>query len=452
MGRSMMHPDEVTLAEMLGAEGYRTGIFGKWHLGDNHPMRSIDQGFQESLVHKGGGMAQPSAPPGDGYFDPVLLRNGLPRKVPGYCTDIFTNSALEFIEKNRRQPFFCYLAFNAPHTPLLIRESYVAPFRAMGLDEKTARVYGMISNVDENVGKLLQQIRKFELADDTIVVFLTDNGPDLERYNAGMRGTKRMVYQGGIRVPCFMRWPRRLKAGRKVDRIAAHIDMVPTLLDACGVNKPGGVQLDGRDLMPLARGSGAAWPDRTLYFQWHRNDEPEPFRNSAARNQKYKLVDGKELYDLENDPGEGNDIAAANPALVARMRRGYEDWLRDVSSTRGYAPPRIHLGTRHENPVALTRQDWRAAQGTWIGPGYWEVHVAEAGDYEIALRFTPREARAELTLRVGGAQARVTVEPGSASHTFARLPLTAGPSRLEAEVVSADKTTGVNYVDVKWLP
>jgi arylsulfatase A-like enzyme len=396
-------------------------------------------------------MAQPSAPPGDSYFDPMLMRNGLPRKVPGYCSDIFTNAAIEFIENSRRQPFFCYLAFNAPHTPLQIHPSYVAPFQAMGLDANTAKVYGMVSNIDENVGKLLRQLQSLGIAQDTIVVFLTDNGPDLARYNAGMRGTKRMVYQGGIRVPCFMRWPRLLRAGRKVDRIAAHIDLVPTLLSACGAGKPAGLPLDGRSLMPLARGSRAPWPDRTLYFQWHRNDRPEAFRNSAARSQKYKLVDGSELYDLESDPAEKEDIAAAHPALVARMRRGYENWLSDVSSTRGFAPLRIHLGTRHENPVTLTRQDWHAARATWIGPGYWEVHVAGAGDYEIALRFTPPEARGELTLRVGGAEARAAVEPGSASHTFARLSLEAGPSRLEAELASGGSAIGVNYVDIRRL-
>ena len=159
----------------------------------------------------------------------------------------------------------------------------------------------------------------------------------------------------------------------------------------------------------------------------------------------------RELYGLETDPEEKNDIAVAHPMLVAEMRSGYENWLRDVSSTRGCAPPQIHLGTRHENPVTLTRQDWRGAQATWIGPGYWEIHVAGAGDCEIALRFTPRETSGELTLRAGGSETRVRVEPGAASRTFARLRLKAGPSRLEAELVSAGKTTGVNYVDVRRL-
>lgn len=450
LGRSMMYPDEATLPEILSGAGYRTGIFGKWHLGDNYPLRSIDQGFQESLVHNGGGIGQPSDPPGNSYFDPVLQHNGNEERHKGYCTDVFTNAAIEFIEKNRNQPFFAYLSTNAPHDPLEIDESYVAPFRGMGLDDATAKVYGMVKNIDDNVGRLLGRLKALQLEEDTIVMFLTDNGPQRARYNAGMRGTKGTVYEGGIRVPCFLRWPRMIQAGRKIDRIAAHIDILPTVLEACGTDKPSGLSLDGKSLMPLLRGDKTEWPDRTLYVQWHRGDEPELFRSCAARNQRYKLVDGKELYDLESDPGEQKDIASAHPDIVARMRKGYEAWFRDVSSTRGYAPPRIHLGTDFENPVTLTRQDWRGPEAAWQQDslGYWEVKVARSGNYEVTLRTYPAPEAGEAHFRLNGVALKEPVAEGSTACKFVNVPLETGDGRLEAFLTFGDKRVGVRYVDV----
>ena len=453
LGRSMMHSDEVTLPEALSGAGYRTGIFGKWHLGDNYPLRSVDQGFQESLVHTGGGLAQPAGPPGNGYFNPVLSRNGRSERQKGYCTDIFTNAAVGFMEQNRSRPFFAYVATNAPHTPLEIDEHYVEPFRKAGLDEVTAKVYGMVANLDENAGRLLDSLRKFELERDTIVVFLTDNGPQQRRYNAGMRGLKGSVYEGGIRVPCFVRWPGRIEAGTKVDRLAAHIDLMPTLLDWCGVKQPGRLKLDGRSLSPVVRGGQASWQDRTLYFQWHRGDEPQPFRASAALNQRYKLVEGKELYDLEEDPEESTDIASRHPNIVAGMRKGYEDWFRDVSSTRGYAPPRIHAGTKHENPVTLTRQDWRGPKAGWAEEslGHWEVDVRSGGKYRVTLRMPPAAADGEARFSLNGTSSTQAFSAGASEVRFDEVTLRRGPGRVEAILALGPKEVGPHYVDLEKL-
>lgn len=455
LGRSMMYPDEVTLAEILGAAGYRTGIFGKWHLGDNYPLRSIDQGFQESLVHQGGGIGQPADPPGNTYFDPVLQHNGKPEKRRGYCTDIFVSAALEFIEANRGRPFFAYVPTNAPHTPLQIDESYAAPFRKMGLDDATARVYGMVVNIDENAGRLLAKLKALDLERDTILIFLTDNGPQQRgRYNAGMNGRKGTVYQGGIRVPCFLRWPRLITPGRTIDRIAAHIDLLPTVLEACGVKTPADLLLDGKSLMPLLRGERpSSWPDRTLYFQWHRGDAPELYRDCAARTQRYKLVNGKELYDLVEDPGEQKDIAAAHPKIVTTLRRGYERWFRDVSSTRGYAPPRIYLGAGAENPVTLTRQDWRGPDAGWSPSslGYWEVKVTRSARYDVTLRIDPAAHGGQAHFRLGGTEVQKPVTGGSADCRFPDVPLKAGEGRLEAFLQLGGRKIGVRYVDVKAL-
>jgi arylsulfatase A-like enzyme len=450
LGRSMMYPDEVTLAEMLSEAGYATGIFGKWHLGDNYPMRSIDQGFRESLVCTGGGLAQPAGPPGNGYFDPVLMRNGTPRKTKGYCSDIFTNEALKFIVRNLSRPFFVYLAYNAPHTPLQVKKSDMAMYRDKGLDMTTAAIYAMVSNIDENVGEMLGWLKKMGLDQNTIVIFMTDNGPQQARYNAGMLGLKGSVYEGGIRVPCFIRWPGKFEAGRKVGTLAAHIDMVPTLVEACGVKPPRRAKLDGASLLPLLRGEHPNWPDRTLYFQWHRGDQPQEFRNAAAVSQHYKLVEGRELYDRAADPGEQHDIAAAHPEIVAAMRQGYQAWFRDVSATRGYAPPRIHLGSLYETPTTLTRQDWRGPQASWEpdGLGYWEVQVEHSGEYMIGFRFRARSTPGEAILRIGGVESKERVFTSATSCGFDLVRLKSGPARLEAILALGGKNVGVDYVDV----
>jgi len=450
LGRSMMHNDEVTLAEVLRTAGYRTGIFGKWHLGDNYPLRSIDQGFEDSVVCTGGGLTQPSDPPGNRYHDPMLKVNGKWEKRQGYCTDIFFNETIRFVEANRSRPFFAYVATNAPHTPLEIDDAYWKPFAAKGLNEATAKVYGMCRNLDDNIGRLHTALERLSLVDNTILIFLTDNGPQQQRYVAGMRGRKGTVYQGGIRVPFFMRWPARLKPG-KIDRISAHIDVLPTLAEACGAKPPSGRKIDGRSLMPLLRGETQGWPDRTLYTQWHRGDAPELFRACAARTQKYKLVDGKELYDLESDPGEQRDIAAQEPQVVARMRKGVEEWFKDVSAERGYDPPRIHLGAPQEPESTLTRQDWRGSKAGWNpgDAGHWEVEVARDGSYDLTVRFNKASEPGSAGVAVGGFRESRKFEAGAESVAIAGARLKRGPARVEPFVEGGGKGAGPTYVDVK---
>ncbi|MBX6314067.1 MAG: arylsulfatase [Isosphaeraceae bacterium] len=487
LGRSMMDPAEVTLAEMLAAAGYRTGIFGKWHLGDNYPLRPIDQGFQEALVHKGGGIGQPSDPPGGGsYFDPLLQHNGQTVATQGYCSDVYTDAALRFIEQDRERPFFVYLAFNAPHAPLQVPKKYLKMYDSLDLSpaafprvgqplpakldhDMIARVYGMVTNLDDNIGRLLARLDALGLAEETIVVFLTDNGPQQARYNAGMRGRKGSVYEGGIHVPCFIRWTGKIPEGRQVDRIAAHIDLAPTLLELCDVGAPKGVQLDGRSLVPLLgiEAQAGTWPDRTLYFQWHRGDVPGLGRACAALEQRWKLVqpagaaperaaasDRYELYDLEADPYEQHDVAAEHPEIVERLRKGYEAWFRDVSATRGYDPPRIVLGTSHENPSVLTRQDWRGPKAGWTPEslGFWEVQVGAAGNYRITLHIAPAPTARTARVRFRGVERAAPVADGATSITIGPLHLEPGPGRLEAWVEAepeGGKPIGVQFAEVE---
>jgi arylsulfatase A-like enzyme len=485
LGRSLMHPDEVTLAEMLGASGYRTGIFGKWHLGDNPPLRPIDQGFQEALVIKGGGLGQPSDPPGGGsYFDPILQHNGKAEHSKGYCSDIFTQAAIDFFTAPGDRPFFAYLAFNCAHEPLEAPPNELAEYQKMNLSlsefprlgkpippefapsvDSVARVYAMITNIDTNVGKALKALDARGLARETIVVFLTDNGPAKFRFNAGLRGAKATVYDGGIHVPCYLRWPGQFPAGLVVDRIAAHIDLVPTVLDASGIRPPEGILLDGKSLLPLLRGTQTAgWRDRTLFFQWHRGDEPELGRAFAARSQTHKLVRPEplpgvrkvpplELYDMERDPLELENIAARHPDMVSKLYAEYQTWFRDVSSTRGFGPVRFELGGDRQNPTFLTRQDWRGPRAGWEDNdlGYWEVTIPRACRFDITLHVRPRRFPTKALVSWAGWSAEQALKPGQTECSFRAVDLAGGTGRFQAVVKGNGATAGVIDATVERL-
>lgn len=451
LGRSMMHSDETTVAELLKGNGYRTGLFGKWHLGDCYPLRSIDQGFEESLNCTGGGLTQPSDPPGNTYFDPMLRHNGKWEKRKGYCTDIFMNAALEFIEANRSRPFFTYIATNAPHDPLQIDSAYVDPFLKKGVAEREAKIYGMVKNIDDNVGRLKAKLKQLKLEDDTIVIYLTDNGPQSPRYNANMRGMKTTVYEGGLRVPFFVRWPSKLRAGGKIPQMAAHIDIMPTLLEACGTKLPKDLKIDGRSLMPLMEGKSSEWKPRTLFFQWHRGDRPNPHQNAAASDGRWKLVEGKELYDLQADPGESTNLATKHPEIATKLRNEYDAWFRDVSSTRNYECPKIYLGAKEDNPVTLTRQDWRGTKAGWdpSAIGHWEVDVRAEAKYNVTLRMAKTAAAGMAKFTLNGATQQKPIDANAERAEFKNIPLPKGPGQLKPEIVAGDKTLGVLYVDVE---
>jgi arylsulfatase A-like enzyme len=484
LGRSLMHPDETTIAELLSKAGYRTGIFGKWHLGDNYPLRAMDQGFQESLVLNGGGIGQPSDPVGgESYVDPMLRRNGAWVKTRGYVSDVITDAAIAFIHKHQRRPFFAYLAFNAPHTPLEVPSDKHAKYTRMNLKAEdfagpghpvaknfdpdvAAKIYGMVENIDDNVGRVLATLDALKLTGRTVVIFMTDNGPQQPRYNAGLPRLKGTVYEGGIRAPFFVRWPG-VFAPRTIDRIAAHIDVMPTLLDICGVPKPTGVKVDGESLLPLLRDQGANWPDRTLFFQWHRGDAPELYRAFAARSQRYKLVQptgnsdnrlparsGFELYDMASDPLEQRNVAAEHTDIVSRMTAQYEAWFKDVTGERDYADrgiPRISLGSPREKVVRLTRQDWRGPEAGWTPTslGHWEVDVRREGVYEVTLRFAELRKPGVIGLAIGEQTLQKVDATGATTTTFGQLRLRRGAARLEGWVTEDDRRIGVVDVVVK---
>ena len=439
-GGALMSGDEVTAAELFRDAGYRTGIFGKWHLGDNYPMRPMDQGFEKAVWHKGGGIGQAPVRP-NSYFDSLLWREGEDFQAKGYCTDVFFDEALVFIEEYQSEPFFIYIPTNAPHGPLEISDEYADPYREMGLDDSVARIYGMVENIDDNIGRLLELLERLGLDEDTIIIFTSDHGPAGGRYNAGLRSTKGDVYEGGIRVPYFMRWPKGLPAGFKTDKIASHIDVLPTLLSLCNVDSPSDLRMDGVDLTPLIRGHDVEWLDRTLFIQTHRGSRPRQYHNCTALTQRYKWLGypgtgGQwdfetsstdpvmELYDLEDDPGEEKEIGGQRPDFVAQMRKDYDAWFDDVASD--WQAGVIHIGNSAENPLTLCR--YQDSEYISELPHGWRVKIEQSGTYEFRINRESLNGAGALGVQWQGNSQR---SPLAAGENTGRFELEAGDGKLE---------------------
>jgi arylsulfatase len=334
----------TTLAQVLKATGYATGIFGKWHLGDEPAYRPDRRGFDETYIHGGGGIGQtyPGScgdAPGNMYQDPALLHNGTFEKTHGYCTDLFFGQAIGWIDAQRRagRPFFAYITPNAAHTPLQCPAPYFRRYAGKVPDD-VARFYGMIANIDDNFGRLAQKLREWGLEDDTLVVFLTDNGGTLGTsiYNAGMRGAKVTPYEGGTRVPSFWRWPAGFRGGVDIDALTAHLDIFPTLAELAGatLGDPVRKQVEGRSLVPLLDDSRAHWPDRTIVThvgRWPRGQAARAkFAQCAIRDSRFALVNNAELFDLKADPGQSKNVIADHPDETARLRAAYDAWWESI--------------------------------------------------------------------------------------------------------------------------
>lgn len=467
-GGAKMFGDEITVAEILAEADYQTGIFGKWHLGDNYPMRPQDQGFAESLVHRSGGIGQTPDKP-NSYFDSRLLHNGHEVTAKGYCTDVFFDAALKFIEQNKTQPFFAYVPLNAPHTPLEVSDKLVKPYLDKGLDETTAKVYAMVQNIDENFGRLLAKLDELKLRDNTLVIFLTDNGAQQKRFNGGLRGRKASVYEGGIRVPCFVQWPGQLEGGKKVDRIAAHIDLLPTIVEVCAgaeflapAESRTRNRLDGVSLLPLLRGETDDRAERFLFFQCHRGLTPTQFQNAAVVSQDFKLVCSPgtfsredfslraetkfELYNLAEDPAESKDVTQKNGKTLRRLQAEYIDWFRNVKATRNFAPGVIHIGAPAQDRIHLCRyQDATYRDGRPIG---WPVKIVERSRYDLAIRRGELKGPLNVTVSWQGDDGSLTLAPDKNTMRVTLIPgegllsVTMRDEDGEQIVISDNGTTG----------
>jgi len=455
-GRSLMSHEELTMAEVFQANGYDTALFGKWHLGDNYPHRPEDQGYDHVVWHHGGGLGNAPDYWDNDYYDDTFKMNGEWKQFEGYCTDVWFDLAIEYLEQERGRPFFMSIHTNAPHDPYIVPESYSAPYVEAGLSETLAIFYGMITCIDDNVGRFRDRLGELGLAEDTLLIFLTDNGTAAgwitlrsgePYYNAGMRGWKSSAYEGGHRVPLFWHWPKGgLAEGRDVPKLSAHIDLLPTLVDLLGLTQPVGPPLDGMSLAPLLRDPDAVLRERTLFTHVQRQHVPPKWTDSAVKTQRWRLLHGRELYDIQADPGQENDIAGQHPGTVERLRGEYEAWWKSMEADRRQTV-RIGLGGG-ENPMTLSSHDWLMQPGekdaAWhqnhvrrgdINNGPWAVNIERAGTYEISLHYWPPYLEKPMgmvsaRLRVGDLIRSQSLDEDDEAATF-RVELEPGPAMLK---------------------
>ncbi|MDB6028899.1 MAG: N-acetylgalactosamine-4-sulfatase, partial [Verrucomicrobiales bacterium] len=406
-GRTLLRREFPTMAEIFSSNGYRTAIFGKWHLGDNYPYRPQDRGFEESIWFPSSHIPSAAGYWNDDYFDDTYSHNGMRQQFKGYCTDVFFEEARHWMRESvdRKEQFFCYLPLNAAHGPLFVPDQYRALYR----DQKPAiaSFFGMIANIDENMGKLDLFLRDAGLWDNTILIFMTDNGTATGDpvYNAGMRGKKISLYEGGHRVPFFIRWPQgQLRNPDNIDALTECQDVLPTLMDLCGLKRTKRATFDGVSLAKLLRGKKESIPDRMLVSQFSRMDRPVPSDgDGVVLWNKWRLVTGTELYDISKDPGQDHNVIKDFPGIAEKMRKHYKGWWAGVAP-RVNEFEAIHIGSDHENPTMLTPCDWRDVfldQQAQVRRdqknGVWTLFVERAGDYELELRRWPIEADLAIT-------------------------------------------------------
>ena len=419
-GRSLLRRDEVTLADYFRGAGYDTGIFGKWHLGDNFPFRPQDRGFQETFCFGGGAVTNIPSYWANNYFDDTYLRNGKWEKTQGYCTDVWFREAIRYIESRPKdRPFFCYIATNSPHAPYLVPKEYSRLYERPDITATMALFYGMITNIDENVGLLRKRLAELGLADNTVLVFMTDNGSSggwhapkgKYSYNAGMRGGKGSEYDGGHRVPWFIHWPKGgITDGRDVNRITAGIDVLPTLAELCNIRlePKSGLPLDGKSLVPLLRNPHAEdWPARTLIMHNQRVIYPKKWRRTSVMTDRWRLVDDNELYDMKADPGQQQNVIEEHAELAGDLQKNYEHWWAEMMDSAD-RETEIVIGSDQANPALLTTHDVRG-EVAWnqdqvlagkFTNGYWPIDVARDGVYEFSLRRWPKEVDAPITAAI----------------------------------------------------
>lgn len=484
LGRSMMATDEVTLAEALQGAGYSTAIFGKWHLGDNYPMRPSDQGFEYSLIHKGGGIAEPSEPiANDKHFiNPILFLNNHETLTEGFCNDIFFNDAIRFINKavDHQQPFFAYICPTMPKDPTSdlpkdLLEQFNNKDLASLLPEKLkndaakreqiTRIATITANMDQNIGKLIKALEKNKSIDNTIIIYLHDKGALLPLRTAKWRGTRGDILEGGIRSPLLIHWPRKFPKPMTItSNIAAHIDIMPTIMDACDMGTPEAFAFDGRSLLKKMLKPDSTEPEyqlkpRPLIIQAHRGATPIRYHNFMIREQQWKLSNNSgffntrlknkqafTLYNLAEDPAEAHDLAAKFPDKVKHLTKLYDDWYDDVkdSRIRSKGTPYILVHRDRENPVVLTWQS-RISQNWGLEyNGLWKLDFQHKALIDVRLETPPHYYNLDLTgytpvLQVGNKEYRGTPLGKQQLATFLSISIPKGKTTLMASFLSPDE-------------
>ncbi len=332
----------VTIAQVMKSAGYSTGIFGKWHLGAEPEYQPWQRGFDMALSFSTG-MIGEGTPPGMSLFDGNLWRNGKTERTKGFCTDVFFSEAMKWMaDVKGKGPFFAYIPTNAPHTPLGCPEEFLKPYEGKAPTKSLTTYFGMISNIDANVGKIREKLKEWKIENDTLIIFMSDNGASnhfkekpapAAFYNAGMKGSKGSVEEGGTRVPSFWYWPNGFKGGVDVDRLAAHIDVFPTLAEAAGAKIPADLKLDGRSLLPLLKNPKANWPDRFLFIHasnWGGPPMEHKDNGFAVRNEQYRLVGNKEFFDVKADRSQTKNVCDSHQDITNKMKEAYNKWWDEV--------------------------------------------------------------------------------------------------------------------------
>lgn len=398
--------NSVTMSDVFQQNGYKTALFGKWHLGDNYPNRPTDAGFDTAIHHLAGGIGELSDYWGNDYFDDVYYVNNEPKQFKGYCTDVWFNETINFIKHNKDDPFFVYLPLNAPHDPLYVDEKYAAPYRHLeGKHIVSADLYGMIANIDENFGKLNRFLKAEKLEKNTIVIFMSDNGTrfgyraaDNLGYNKGFKGIKGQKEEGGHRVPFFIRYPKaKIKGGKDNNELAAHIDLIPTLANLCALNVPDSLSLDGIDFSPVLKNTNASLRERALFLHNRQDWRPPTQEHDALVLQnEWRLLKGKELYNIIDDIGQKQNLANEHPQLVKDLKSKNAIFYTSAMANDVFTElPVTIIGSEHQKEIKLTIQHavgddsgiWKTEQvaaGVKNKNNRYAIEVASAGTYKIS--------------------------------------------------------------------
>jgi arylsulfatase A-like enzyme len=428
-GLERLNLSEITIAQILRAIGYRTGAFGKWHNGSQWPYHPNARGFEEYYGFTSGHWGE--------YFDPPLEHNGKPVRGKGYIADDFTDKAITFIEQHRKEPFFCYVAYNTPHSPFCVPDEDWNRWKDRAIEQRGAEgkkedlnvtrcVLAMCENLDRNVGRILRKLEELNLAEDTIIIFFCDNGPNSVRWNGGMRGRKGSTDEGGVRSPCFVRWPGKIAPGTVIPQIAGAIDLLPTVAAMTKAQLPPspptplpkgeGRSVDGRDLSPLLFGKKIDWPDRMIYNAYAGK--------VSIRTQQFRLDQNGMLYDMIADPGQTKDIADKQPDVARKLRQAAADWREELPGAKkdnrpypvGYKEfPMTPLPARDGVAVGGIRRSANAPNCSYFtnwktkdDAMTWDIDVNTAGRYRPEILYTCREkdVGSLVELRFGDAKSK----------------------------------------------
>lgn len=409
-GYNNLNVEETTIADVFESNNYNTYMVGKWHLGDNYPYRPEDRGFDEVFRIGGGSLGQVADYWENGLWDGHYWDGNEWVKSDGYCTDVQFDAAIDFIEKSGDEPFFLYLATTAPHSPIGAAPEYVDPYFKMGFNKEVANFYGMVTNIDDNLGRLRTYLQEKGLEENTLIIFMSDNGSacakkDTSIFNSGMRGKKGSDYEGGHRVPCFLYWPKGgVTGGKSATQLTAHIDLLPTLVEACDLSMSEDIEFDGVNILPVLQNPKTEWPGRVLVTEGKVNDREKLYKSSCVISDNWRLVSGTELYDIHTDPGQKKSLN--DQEKINELKENYQLWHSGVNSAFDkeywfifsdslFTTPFVTMDLLPDGKNKKRKSVWNqsAVKKGVYDRGVWNIEFPESGTYTFLLTRLPEEAK-----------------------------------------------------------